>query len=108
MTQDDLNAAIVKTGHARLRWLVSDANLDAASREGYRRTVVRLAGEASEPSRPTVGEVLASLKLVKACPHLTPPDCGCNFGRCSKHGRPTSFPECLACGAYKEALESWT
>ena len=52
--------------------------------------------------RPSVTEVMASIAAVKACPHFSrTTGCGCNFGRCSKFDRPTSYRECLDCGEYR-------
>jgi len=53
-----------------------------------------------DPPRPSVSEFFAKLDAIKACPWLVPPSCGCEFGRCGKYDRPTSYPECLDCGEY--------
>lgn len=53
MTSIDLEKVIAQTGHERYRWLTSDANPDAESREAYRRLVARLAAAGlSAPPEP--------------------------------------------------------
>lgn len=111
MTINELDIAVARTKHERLRYLTSLDNPDEASREAWRRKTERIASELYRPetgvtetsvTRTSVTETMERLKLVKTCQHLVEPTCGCNFGRCSLYDKPTSYPECIACGLYAE------
>ncbi len=98
-TYGQLESVVARTGCERFRWLTSEENPYAASREDYRLLVARLA-EGEQPRPPTVKETLDSLDAVRRCPHLVPAACGCSFGRCSQYDRETSYRECLDCGRF--------
>lgn len=57
------------------------------------------AGPAPPPSdRPAVGESLARVRAVKACPFRAAAGCGCGAAKCSlRGGQPVSWPDCFAC-----------
>lgn len=112
MTSTDLEAVIARTGHERFRWLVSDANPDAAQRDGYRRIVRELAAgppspavpspaPAAEPSaRPLLPLTVARRTLAIGhgnCLYAT--RCGCSGGGafCHHLKRVVSLHDCVDC-----------
>jgi hypothetical protein len=42
--QNAMQVVVARTRHERYRWLCSDENPDVASRDGYRRLVIKMAG----------------------------------------------------------------
>lgn len=121
MTPNDLETVIARTGHERYRWLVSDANPDAESREGYRRVVRDLAagppGAGGPAAYPPVlaqlgNAVAAAARFVASgcetvdqaefdrrraicstCPHLDPEQDRCRLCACYLAVKPWSRAE---------------
>jgi len=101
MTASDLDAVVAVAGHERYRYLTSDVNPDAESREGYRR-LVREKAEALAglpPPRPAVPNAYQiQLQQVRECPHAGPASCGCNaVRRCAIYNRDVAIEQCLRC-----------
>lgn len=99
MTPDDLESAIARTGHERYRYLVSDANPDVVSREGYRRVVREIAsGEAPRPLVPLAESINAHRLGFQQCWFSTKDDaCGCSGVRCHLLGRIVGLVDCVEC-----------
>lgn len=105
--QEAVEIVVTRTGHGRYEWLCSDANPDAGSREGYRRLVLRMAGEPVNPggAPPEIhaGRIPLrdSIRLVRlglrACFYSTHDGCGCTGAYCHWHGRIVGPDDCLPC-----------
>lgn len=108
MTPEDLETVIAATPSVfRLRWLTSDANPDAESREDHRRYVRETAAGKPLPA----GAAPASLAPTDMTPWRRAvrlgglrcfyaskdSDCGCNGFRCHAVGRLISLAECRDC-----------
>lgn len=109
MTAADLETVVARTGHERYRWLTSDANPDAASRDGYRR-IVRdqaaapwpppAAGPAASQAEPVgFDELRNATKLGSKNCWFAEHDagCGCNGLQCHLLGRPINIYDCVEC-----------
>ncbi|MDG3003257.1 hypothetical protein [Paludisphaera mucosa] len=108
MTEDDLDLVMERTGHERFRWLVSDANPDAAKRAGAWATVAEMAAgfragpaprpPASTPARIPLADALRATERARECPAAGPAACGCTGARsCSKLGRDVTLDDCIGC-----------
>lgn len=99
MTSEDLERVIAATGHERYRWLTSDENPDAWSREGYRRLVSELAGGETVPAKVPLAESVRASRLgFQRCWFSTKDDaCGCSGVRCHLRGRIVSLRDCVDC-----------
>lgn len=109
-----LEIVIARTKHERYRWLCSDANPDAESREAYRGLMVRLASDGDLPPQPPpprpLSRTLELLSRMHACPSRTErADCGCaGLATCSLgkgQAGVVNHQDCFACLEASDAGE---
>lgn len=107
MNPTDLEAVVARTGHERYRFLTSDANLDAESREGYRRIVREIAAgrpptapqaAPEAPAGPMASWRRERLLGVRACFYAGEPTCSCSGSAyCHALGRDVTLGDCREC-----------
>jgi hypothetical protein len=104
--EDALEIVLAMTSHGRFRWLCSDENPDAQSREDHRRLMVQIAtgdpapaGAVSDQARMPATDALRLLARMNACPSRTRDAvCGCSGARCAERGGAiVSHIDCFTC-----------
>jgi hypothetical protein len=110
--QAALETEVSRTKHARYRWLCSDANPDAETREGYRALMIRRATGEPDPPAPEPIVALAAvaqvasqgppevdpwLVLIRACEYHNPACCSHPAPFCSLYVKNVTREDCIAC-----------